>query len=180
METTVCVKLKLKLLRYIVKKELNYLVLALCIIMPRKDASSNLILKGVFRHTCYSLDYSGVYRPNLCNCVSCVYYEPEETTKVSEQQQRWLCIELQPLKLAIGQQPLKPHTVATGQGLPSSLLCQIMSKFHRSLEIVENDGYTKKLCLEHQHLQVARELPSLSILSSLAVYYANLTKYSNL
>ncbi|GKA13003.1 RNA-directed DNA polymerase, eukaryota [Tanacetum coccineum] len=104
----------------------------------------------------------------------------EETTKVSEQQQRWLCIELQPLKLAMGQQPLKPHTVATGQGLLSSLLCQIMSRFHRSLEIVENDGYTKKLCLELQHLQVARELPSLSILSSLAVYYVNLTKYSNL
>ncbi|GJR05228.1 hypothetical protein Tco_0528212 [Tanacetum coccineum] len=49
METTVCVKLKLKLLRYIVKKESNYVVLALCIIMPRKDASSNLIRKEMER-----------------------------------------------------------------------------------------------------------------------------------
>ncbi|GJT33860.1 ALP1-like protein isoform X1 [Tanacetum coccineum] len=73
-----------------------------------------------------------------------------------------------------------PRQDAIVQCLLTALLCQIMSRFHRSLEIVENDGYTKKLCLELQHLQVARELPSLSILSSLAVYYVNLTKYSNL
>ncbi|GJY21298.1 hypothetical protein Tco_0393864 [Tanacetum coccineum] len=45
---------------------------------------------------------------------------------------KWLCIELQPLELAMGQQPLKPHTVGTGRGLLSSLLCQIMNRFHRT------------------------------------------------
>ncbi|GJU57646.1 hypothetical protein Tco_1235412 [Tanacetum coccineum] len=45
---------------------------------------------------------------------------------------KWLCIELQPLELAMGQQPLKFNTVGTGRGLLSSLLCQIMNRFHRT------------------------------------------------